>query len=96
MHKSVQMGRNLRTILQKYNIIQVNQLLLSLTVLEVYCGYPGYIRNGYLLGTKYYYQDRIIFRCYDGYVLVGNTTIECQEDGRWYPDKPQCTGSENS
>lgn len=60
--------------------------------LEITCGYPGYIRNGYIIGRNYHYQDKITYKCYDGYDLIGNSTRICRENGRWYPEKPICKG----
>lgn len=62
--------------------------------IEIYCGYPGYVRNGYPIGTHYYYENTVIFRCYDGYNLIGNDTIRCTETGKWYPEKPHCSGAQ--
>ncbi|XP_015834822.1 sushi, von Willebrand factor type A, EGF and pentraxin domain-containing protein 1 isoform X1 [Tribolium castaneum] len=59
---------------------------------RVYCGNPGYVRNAYSIGTKYYFGESVTYRCYDGYNLMGNGTIKCTENGTWYPDKPTCVG----
>lgn len=71
-----------------------SSLLLSLLFifLETTCGYPGYIRNGYIIGRSYFYQDKITYKCYDGFDLIGNSTRICREDGNWYPEKPICKG----
>lgn len=58
----------------------------------MYCGNPGYVRNAYSIGTKYYFGESVTYRCYDGYNLVGNATIKCTEKGFWYPEKPRCLG----
>ncbi|CAH1159654.1 unnamed protein product [Phaedon cochleariae] len=59
---------------------------------KIYCGYPGFLRNGYSIGNKYFYQDKILFSCFDGFNLTGNNLISCREDGKWYPEKPTCLG----
>ncbi|KAJ8929510.1 hypothetical protein NQ314_017803, partial [Rhamnusium bicolor] len=51
-----------------------------------------FIKGGVQLGNDYFYQDKITYNCYDGLNLVGNSTIICQENGKWFPDKPQCLG----
>jgi hypothetical protein len=50
------------------------------------------VRNGYTIGSNYYFQGRITYRCYDGYNLIGNSTTKCNENGTWYPQKPHCAG----
>lgn len=59
---------------------------------EVYCGYPGYVRNSLPIGRNYYFKDTITYRCYSGFTLIGNSSITCQADGTWYPNKPKCIG----
>ncbi|RZB38885.1 sushi, von Willebrand factor type A, EGF and pentraxin domain-containing protein 1-like [Asbolus verrucosus] len=59
---------------------------------KVTCGYPGYIRNGYAIGSKHNFHEKITYKCYEGYELVGNSTIICTENGTWYPEKPRCAG----
>ncbi|CAG9855886.1 unnamed protein product [Phyllotreta striolata] len=60
-----------------------------------YCGYPGSIRNGYVIGKhRYSYQDEINYFCYEGYNMIGNGTIKCAENGQWNPVKPRCIGTQ--
>lgn len=66
--------------------------LLFCTPLEINCGHPGTLYNGWLeniesgtgLGAS------IIFRCHPEMLLVGNTSSVCQIDGRWRYPLPQC------
>ncbi|KAL1489564.1 hypothetical protein ABEB36_013517 [Hypothenemus hampei] len=58
---------------------------------KINCGYPGSIRNGYTIGNQYFYNDKIIYGCYEDFTLVGNSVIVCKQDGQWYPKKPICT-----
>ncbi|XP_060530297.1 sushi, von Willebrand factor type A, EGF and pentraxin domain-containing protein 1-like isoform X2 [Cylas formicarius] len=60
---------------------------------RVYCGYPGHVANAYSIGNRFYYNEKITYRCYDGFELAGNGTIVCRADGQWYPDKPRCLGT---
>ncbi|KAF2886660.1 hypothetical protein ILUMI_19512, partial [Ignelater luminosus] len=59
---------------------------------RIYCGYPGYIVHGRIIGTSYYYLDTIKYVCFDGYNLVGSTISTCTESGVWSPEKPSCIG----
>ncbi|XP_023312205.1 C4b-binding protein-like [Anoplophora glabripennis] len=54
------------------------------------CGYPGTVKNGYQIGNGYSFQDRIRYNCYNGFRMIGNSTIICGKDGIWFPKKPQC------
>ncbi|XP_044748344.1 sushi, von Willebrand factor type A, EGF and pentraxin domain-containing protein 1-like isoform X2 [Coccinella septempunctata] len=59
---------------------------------RVYCGPPGFLRNGYILGTSYYFEDQVTSVCVDGYNLVGAKKLNCSKNGRWEPSKPNCVG----
>ncbi|CAH1105370.1 unnamed protein product [Psylliodes chrysocephalus] len=59
-----------------------------------YCGYPGSIRNGYITGKRYFFQDKISYICYEGYNMIGNSTIMCNENGQWVTEKPRCIGTQ--
>ncbi|XP_050300407.1 sushi, von Willebrand factor type A, EGF and pentraxin domain-containing protein 1-like [Anthonomus grandis grandis] len=59
---------------------------------KVNCGYPGIVKNAYSIGNRYFYNDKVTYQCYDGFKMIGNMTIICKEDGKWFPEKPQCVG----
>ncbi|XP_056671828.1 complement decay-accelerating factor isoform X3 [Monodelphis domestica] len=40
----------------------------------------------------YRYQDTLIFDCNPGFILVGNSTIQCGSDNKWTPGIPLCKG----
>ncbi|XP_057660658.1 sushi, von Willebrand factor type A, EGF and pentraxin domain-containing protein 1-like isoform X1 [Diorhabda carinulata] len=61
---------------------------------RIYCGYPASIRNGYTIGNRYFYEDKILFKCYEGFFMIGSPIITCKENGVWFPNKPQCIGLE--
>lgn len=60
--------------------------------LEINCGHPGVLYNGWLeniesgtgLGAS------IIFRCHPGMLISGHTSTVCQIDGKWTYPVPQC------
>ena len=33
-----------------------------------------------------------IFSCVPGYQLIGNSTLTCEDDGRWNGSQPDCVG----
>ncbi|XP_045479696.1 sushi, von Willebrand factor type A, EGF and pentraxin domain-containing protein 1-like [Harmonia axyridis] len=59
---------------------------------RVYCGPPGFLRNGFIHGTNYYFEDQVNCGCVDGYNLVGAKTLTCGKNGKWEPSKPSCIG----
>lgn len=61
-------------------------------ILEITCGYPGIVKNGYSIGNQYFYNDKISFKCFDGFSMMGGSTIVCKEDGKWFPALPKCIG----
>ncbi|KAH1026828.1 hypothetical protein HUJ05_000441 [Dendroctonus ponderosae] len=59
---------------------------------RITCGYPGTVKNGYSIGNQYFYSDKISYKCFDGFSMIGGSTIVCKEDGKWFPAKPKCVG----
>eukprot|EP00117_Sycon_ciliatum_P028142 scpid69348/ scgid0996/ Sushi, von Willebrand factor type A, EGF and pentraxin domain-containing protein 1 len=35
--------------------------------------------------------NTVTYRCFPGYTLVGQATLECQPDKTWFPQLPSCT-----
>ncbi|KAM9212680.1 membrane cofactor protein isoform 2-T2 [Dugong dugon] len=48
------------------------------------------------LGTKFTYRSKVTFQCHAGFVINGNNTITCEEDGLWVPPIPQCVKASTS
>ncbi|KAF2347040.1 Sushi/SCR/CCP domain, partial [Trinorchestia longiramus] len=55
------------------------------------CGYPGYLRNGALEGTRYSFGDSVRASCSAGYRLEGSVLRTCQANGDWSGEQPSCT-----
>nr|XP_022902897.1 sushi, von Willebrand factor type A, EGF and pentraxin domain-containing protein 1-like isoform X2 [Onthophagus taurus] len=58
----------------------------------VYCGYPGYLRHGRILGRRYSYQSEIKHICNPTYSLIGSSIRKCTDNGTWSPEPPKCEG----
>ena len=56
------------------------------------CGFPGVIRNGYVIGSSFSFDNRVRYRCNQGYRVVGNITRYCNELGYWESSAPICEG----
>lgn len=69
-------------------------VLSVLSGLEINCGHPGPLYNGWLenieAGTGL--GASIIFRCHEGMKLIGKTSSVCQIDGHWRYPLPLCLG----
>ncbi|XP_060701420.1 membrane cofactor protein-like isoform X2 [Hemiscyllium ocellatum] len=48
----------------------------------------GYIERGF--GRKYKYQDEIVFRCNEGFEMIGASVIKCSENNSFVPSPPIC------
>lgn len=66
--------------------------LIKHSLTEIYCGSPGFIRNGFILGHDFHYNSKVTYRCYDTFTLIGANSSTCSEDGQWHPTKPTCQG----
>uniref|UniRef100_T1IHA5 Sushi domain-containing protein n=1 Tax=Strigamia maritima TaxID=126957 RepID=T1IHA5_STRMM len=68
----------------------------SVTVVEVICGDPDPISNGFMdpnPGTveTFRYGDEIIYSCQDGYILIGKSVRQClHPETGWDGDSPKC------
>ncbi|CAK6984845.1 complement decay-accelerating factor-like [Scomber scombrus] len=54
---------------------------------------PGEVANGKSSWSSEDYPEygqTIQYKCNDGYTLVGNDTIMCDEDGEYHPQPPKC------
>lgn len=58
--------------------------------LEIDCGHPGNLVNGFLDGRRTTLGAVIHFRCYDGMTFVGSNTTTCQDTGQWSHPLPAC------
>ena len=56
----------------------------------VNCGKPVIHDHVISSGSVFTYQGVVNFECEVGYKLVGQSRIECQEDGLWSSVSPQC------
>ena len=61
--------------------------------LEINCGSPGILPNGWLEGSRTTLHAVVTFRCEEGMTFSGPSyrTI-CQADGRWSHPVPRCYG----
>ncbi|KAK4887668.1 hypothetical protein RN001_003939 [Aquatica leii] len=59
---------------------------------RVYCGYPGYVAHGEIIGRSYFYGDKIKYNCKNNYKLTGNDERLCLANGSWSSTEPSCVG----
>lgn len=53
------------------------------------CRNPGIPRNGARKGDNFEHGQTVSFTCNNGYTLIGNNSMQCQE-GVWSSSLPQC------
>ncbi|XP_053321831.1 sushi, von Willebrand factor type A, EGF and pentraxin domain-containing protein 1 [Spea bombifrons] len=58
--------------------------------IPVSCGQPDALEHGMIIGTRYLYQDSIMYQCNAGYELHGPAERVCQSSKSWSGVKPQC------
>ncbi|XP_013908079.1 PREDICTED: sushi, von Willebrand factor type A, EGF and pentraxin domain-containing protein 1-like [Thamnophis sirtalis] len=54
------------------------------------CGIPPHPKNGAIDGSRFTFGSRVMFRCEEGYVLVGEAEATCLANGRWNHSSPFC------
>ena len=57
---------------------------------RISCPQPDEIENGQPVTNGTRFEDFVIYRCYRGYELIGESTRVCNEHGSWTGEKPQC------
>ncbi|XP_031556151.1 CUB and sushi domain-containing protein 3-like isoform X2 [Actinia tenebrosa] len=62
------------------------------TCQKVECNDPGSLRHGVRRPRKkkYYYKDKIRFRCKTNYTIIGRSAMACRSNGMWSGFKPAC------
>lgn len=66
--------------------------LFSHTVVS--CGDPGSLVNGFRIGDKFTYEERVIYDCNAGYKLQGSIVRKCEANGQWSGSTASCVGEE--
>lgn len=51
----------------------------------VSCGHPGYVENAKRSGHQFVFPEKVTFKCYEGYRMVGIDSRFCGVDGQWTP-----------
>ncbi|XP_053313629.1 complement receptor type 1-like [Spea bombifrons] len=54
------------------------------------CGNPGDIENGNMQFYDFLYGSIVRYICHEGYKMVSDSTLRCQEDGTWSGVLPKC------
>ncbi|KAJ7408534.1 hypothetical protein BTVI_59212 [Pitangus sulphuratus] len=54
------------------------------------CGAPVIPENSVILGSNFTYHSKVVYRCNDGYNLVGKKEILCLASGVWNHPPPSC------
>lgn len=57
---------------------------------KVRCGPPPAVTDARVNGNDFSFQGRVSYECQKGYTLIGNSTLECGSNSRWYGLIPRC------
>ena len=62
------------------------------------CGLPPLLSSGIHLPQQSYYSvgDVVTYQCFSPFTLNGINTNECQDDGTWSNDAPECSNEGKS
>ncbi|CAL1545259.1 unnamed protein product [Lymnaea stagnalis] len=63
---------------------------LAPACVPVICPTPSQIENGFIEGDNFTFGDSIVYKCYLGYQLEGDSTRVCQANRSWSHSEPQC------
>ncbi|CAH1243596.1 CR1 [Branchiostoma lanceolatum] len=63
---------------------------LSPTCSPVNCGQPNPVSNGMFNGSVFTYRQTVVYKCNNGYELLGDTKRTCREDRKWSGKEPKC------
>uniref|UniRef100_A0A3Q1MFM5 Complement C3d receptor 2 n=2 Tax=Bos TaxID=9903 RepID=A0A3Q1MFM5_BOVIN len=66
--------------------------LCKLSLPAVQCSHV-HVANGYKISGKeapYFYNDSVIFKCDDGFILKGSSQVRCKANNTWDPEIPVC------
>ena len=65
---------------------------LYVLVSAVYCGLPPAVDNGHIdFVSSVFYEGKVNYTCFAGFVLSSTGFVECQATGEW-TDAPKCEG----
>lgn len=54
------------------------------------CGEPEVPPGGYVVGYDFNVHSKIEFHCEPGYLLTGQSLLECTSQGEWSGSPPAC------
>lgn len=64
--------------------------------LPINCSDPGIPENGQRFHTNFLFGSIVKFSCNNGYIIAGDDTIVCSENGHWNTTIPTCLSDETS
>ena len=73
------------------------QEICKLSLPAVQCSHV-HVANGYKISGKeapYFYNDSVIFKCDDGFILKGSSQVRCKANNTWDPEIPVCEKGKN-
>ena len=76
----------------KIKNINDSEICLVIIIAEVLCDFPGYLRNGKIVGNDYSYGKTITYTCNPGFKSYGEPERVCDTNGNWTKEPAICDG----
>ncbi|XP_071491017.1 LOW QUALITY PROTEIN: sushi, von Willebrand factor type A, EGF and pentraxin domain-containing protein 1-like [Diadema antillarum] len=57
---------------------------------RISCGHPGPVNHGRVVGRSYLFGDQVLHACHRNFTLLGPLFRECQANGQWSEQAPEC------
>lgn len=62
----------------------------------VNCGTPPALLHGQYHGEDFYAGSSVLYQCKPGFYLLGESKMQCGNNGKWSGNVPACLGKRNS
>lgn len=66
--------------------------VLRLVCTGVNCGAPPLLEHGQYHGEDFYAGTSVEYQCNSGFYLLGESKMQCANNGKWTGNPPACLG----
>lgn len=78
--------------MSSYSVIEKYLISFFIDYLDIECGLPASIVHGSydLVNGSVGYLSTVIYKCHEGYEMIGRAMLTCDIDERWNGPPPRC------